>query len=184
MKRIDRVFKFITIVCITIYSIVMGYLFSLTNARVPDEIWFYGIIDELQISSPREFFLMENYLGYGSIYWMILYVLHTFSNIRIFCWISLMSMPITLIFLLRRGLGRNWTEVFSALFLYLSSPLNWFTGKIIGPEIIGNAFGCLGLFLLMMGFFLSQEGILNYTKANICLILGGGNLGIACGDQL
>lgn len=184
MVRNSKIFRLITIISIAIYGIVMGWLFSYTNAKVPDEIWFYGIINDLQVSSLKEFILIENYLGYGSLYWMILYVLNTFSNIRVFCWLCLISMPITLVLLIKKVFNREWVESFAAIFLYLSCPINWFTGKIIGPEIISNAFGCVGLFLLMIGFDrIFGRSKISQTK-ELCLIFGGGLIGIASGIKL
>ena len=60
MVRNSKIFRLITIISIAIYGIVMGWLFSYTNAKVPDEIWFYGIIKDLHVSSLKEFILIEN----------------------------------------------------------------------------------------------------------------------------
>ena len=154
-------------------------MYSLLNATVPDETWFYGIVkNDMNIASLKDLLRTPNFLGYGEIYWIILWCLHSFALMRLLSWICLVTVPIVLIIFMRLVVKRKWHSIAIAIMLFLSCPMSWFTGKIIGPELIGNAFGVIGFVTAISGILSSN------TKYSRIIIFMGVVLGISFAIKL
>lgn len=137
-------YRMLTGGCIFLYALFMIYSCLHIESMAPDERWFMRVLDsEITLKSLRDIVNVPNYLGYGAIYWIILKFLGSFLRIRLFSFLLLLSIPICIMFL-NRKLGYSERGVFLSCILYLSCPLSWFTGKIIGPEIMGWAVGTWG----------------------------------------
>lgn len=172
--------KIITFTLVALYGMLMAYVYSLLNATVPDETWFYGIVkNDMNIASLKDLLRTPNFLGYGEIYWIILWCLHSFALMRLLSWICLVTVPIVLIIFMRLVVKRKWHSIAIAIMLFLSCPMSWFTGKIIGPELIGNAFGVIGFVTAISGILSS-----NTKYSRIIIFMGGVVLGISFAIKL
>lgn len=140
----------ICISILSIYALVMLLLFIHTEAVVPDEVWFWWVANEQSVSCVSDYFNMHNELGYGAFYWLILHILVDRLVTRLFSWLFLITVPICVVSVLKYYLKRSWLDVITALIVYLSSPMAWFTGKIIGPELMGNAIGTVGVTFFLL----------------------------------
>ncbi|MCI8902531.1 MAG: hypothetical protein HFH76_18375 [Lachnospiraceae bacterium] len=143
----QKVYRILSCIFLFVYGAVMLYFFIKIEALVPDEINFYNISQQLKIERFVDILYVENELGYGSIYWIILRLLKSKLVIRLFCYACLMITPISIIYSVKDIYQGNWKEIFLSLLVYFCMPLSWFTGKMIGPELIGNAAGVLAVLL-------------------------------------
>ena len=144
---ITKAYRILSCTFLLVYGAVMLYFFIKTEAFVPDEINFYSISQQIKIERFIDIFHVENKLGYGSIYWIILRLLKSKLAIRLFCYVCLMITPISIVYSVKDIYQGNWKEIFLSLIVYFCMPLSWFTGKMIGPELIGNAVGVLAVLL-------------------------------------
>lgn len=169
---------FIRIVTIFLYLIwggVITYSYLQVNACVPDEAWFYSIIRDVDLSSLKGVLLTPNYLAYGSAYWIIYGILHEFLIIRIFCILLMFSFPVSIAVTMRKVWNCPELNIIFALLLYLTCPYAWFSGKIIGPEILGNVIGAWGCTVALFYFTKNKKNR---------MFSGGILLGISAGIKL
>lgn len=179
LLRIEKICFFITVALLLFYSMLMLYFCLQTDAMVPDEAWFYGIAESMGNYSFREYLRTPNELGYGSIYWITYALLKSKILMRAFSWFCMILIPVCFIVILKNVLHRTWKNILIAIILFLSCPMAWFTGKIIGPELYGNALGAAGVTIFFCGLQKTK-------KLSWFLWLGGGSvlLGISAGIKL
>ena len=172
----DKTFLKTIIGLIVIYSLFIFYVFWHIEAKSYDERWFYSISQGIRWHhSVKNLLLTENYLGYGAIYWIIIKILHSFFVVRMVWAIMIISIPICTCILCRKVLNFSMRNIFFSILIYFSCPLVWFTGKIIGPEILGQALGCWGISTILIGHF---------KEKSYCLIIGVFLVGLATGVKL
>lgn len=176
---IDRGITIVLGVLITIYVIYIFRVCLHTEALVPDERWFLNVLETVNVHSLRDYLFLPNELCYGPVYWLIMSKLATFANMRILCGVLLLSViPAVIITVLLQERGQKVSACFPAVLLCLSAPLTWFTGKIIGPEIMGYSLGVWGCTL---GVSCVSRGW-KTKKAVLCL--SGFLIGISFGIKL
>lgn len=137
-----------------VYTIYLLWAFLHTEAWVPDERWFFYLARTLGGGGGinlREYTHLENRLGYGAVYWYILNFSKTVLTARIYSLTCQISIPVLLVITLKmfRTEQNMDNRIAVALLLYFSSPFAWFTGKIIGPELIGNCLGAMAATILL-----------------------------------
>ena len=94
----------------------MLYISIQTNALVPDERWFWNLTNEtVVLNSIHDALLMPNYLGYGSIYWLIMKLLGDFLLIRMIMCILLVSAAICVILTLKNVFHVNDKKIFFSI---------------------------------------------------------------------
>ncbi len=164
MKLSDRAKKtywILTAVLTVLYAGFMLYVCINTSALVPDERWFLGILNsEITLDKPSDVLSVPNHLAYGAIYWIVMKLLGTFLRMRLLMFVMLLGVLLCVI-LTNVRLGQSARGVFFSCLLYLSCPMAWFTGKIIGPEIMGMCLGSWGgVFFAdrVCGFWAFQKG--------------------------
>lgn len=158
-----------------IYFVALAFLYLQTDALVPDESWFFGIMNDIwNRFLSGQAMAIENYLGYGQIYWFIGAILHHLSLIRM---VSLACMVVLLCLVAEtvKRSGASQTIRALSVLLYLSMPIAWFTGKIIGPEILGTSLGAAACFVYMAG---EKPNSTKYYVISMVL------LGFSCGIKL
>jgi hypothetical protein len=96
--------------------------------------------------------------NYGSIYWEILHLFGSMTAIRLVFLLLFLASPIFLLLSLE-----NTYQRFAGLLLYLSFPAAFWTGKLIGPEI-------LSFFLISVAIYLRK----NLIIASLCIGLSIG----------
>ncbi len=144
IKNPDVIYCLLTALFILIYGGFMLWCSMHTEALVPDEKWFLKIIkNDVRLDSIKSLIYTPNYLGYGSIYWILMGILGNFRMMRLVSGIALISILACLILTLKLWKVEK-KVVFYSTAIYLSAPLTWFTGKMIGPEILGYATGVWG----------------------------------------
>lgn len=158
-----------------VYAIFMFYAYINIGARVPDEQDFFEIARGITWDNLNQILRTPNYYGYGSIYWIVLRSLNDFLEIRMLNLLAVLLIPISIIYTMGNLLHKDIEEINCALLIYLSTPLAWFTGKIIGPELIGNIIGIAGTTVLI-----KNENRRGVEK----LLFGSIILGIATGIKL
>lgn len=179
MRESHKIYKILTWGGVGLYTTFMLYISIQTNALVPDERWFWNLTNEtVVLNSIHDALLMPNYLGYGSIYWLIMKLLGDFLLIRMIMCILLVSAAICVILTLKNVFHVNDKNIFFSIVLYLSCPLSWFTGKIIGPEIMGYGIGVWGCYAALYAY-------INLSSQKwVILLTGGILLGISTGIKL
>lgn len=148
-----------------------------TKALSNDERIFHnimGTIQTLDVGMPKLATLIPNYAGYGSIYWLVIFFLKTVDRMRLIFLLLLISTFLA-IYKSLKCIGFNKNRIYYALCLYLTCPMVWFTGKFIGPEILGFGVGIWGGTFYLLGYK-------NRRKA--LLIFGAFFMGISCGIKL
>lgn len=175
MRKNERLCLDITILSVFIYGILMLYFYARTDALVPDEVWFFNIASSMQDYSLIDLFKSPNQLGYGSIYWTVLTLLRNIVAMRIFSWLCLMTIPVCIITIMRKALKYDWLNVLISILLLLSMPMAWFTGKIIGPELFGNALGAVAVTVVLVSSGCSLK------QRYISYIIGGILIGVSTG---
>lgn len=145
----DFIFKIIAIFQLLLYFVMMLFLYCNISAAVPDEQWFLDIINQQSLNNFKDYIFIQNFLGYGSLYWTFLALIKNLFCLRIIAWFCIAIVPGTIIFIQRKLLNVSWINIVFANFLYLSMPCVWFTGKIIGPEIYSNTIGVLSTTLFL-----------------------------------
>lgn len=177
IKNSTKVYSILTGLLICVYALFMFWCGSHVEAMVPDEEnFFYIIRDKVHINSLKQILYTPNYLGYGSIYWIFMKVLNDFGLMRFVSMASLISVLFCLILVMRLW-DSEPKNIFFSVVIYLTAPLSWFTGKIIGPEILGYAIGIWGGYLILHS---CKSKILNKKY----LLLGWILLGISSGIKL
>lgn len=146
----NRIYIWLMTVVLIIYGIVMFYFCIRTDALVPDEIWFQEIVESLTDYSFLDLIRVPNHLGYGSLYWITMAALKSILAMRLFSWGCMLIIPICISIVLKKKFNRTWKSIFIAILLWVSCPMTWFTGKIIGPELYGNALGSIGVTIILM----------------------------------
>lgn len=177
LSILERIYVIILGICFVFYGGLMLYFCCRTDALVPDELWFLGIAVEMRDYSLLDLIKTPNLLGYGSFYWITLALLRNILAMRIFSWVCLMVVPICIFLVLRKHLKRTWKNIFFVMILFFSCPMSWFTGKIIGPELYGNALGVIGVSIIL----LKSE---RENKSNWIYVLGGVFIGLSTGIKL
>ncbi len=145
----DFIFKIIAIFQLLIYFVIMLFIYCNISATVPDEQWFLDIINQQSLNNFKDYIFIQNFLGYGSLYWTFLALIKNLFCLRIIAWFCIAIVPCTIIFIQRKLLNVSWINIVFANFLYFSMPCVWFTGKIIGPEIYSNTIGVLSTTLFL-----------------------------------
>lgn len=177
IKNSAKVYSILTGLLICVYALFMFWCGSHVEAMVPDEEnFFYIIRDKVHINSLKQILHTPNYLGYGSIYWIFMKALNNFEIMRFVSIAALVSCLFCLIAVMRLW-DSEPKNIFFAVAIYLSAPLSWFTGKIIGPEILGYAIGVWGGYLILRS---CKRKILDKK----CILLGWTLLGISAGIKL
>ncbi len=122
---------------------------------IPDELWFMNEAQQLkgrlaEVGFWRFVTTQTNHLGYGPIYWVVQTILASvFVNSlvasRLVGWLAFITMPACLVLSYPRKMTLSkWL----ALFLWVTFPVAWWTGKLTGPELPSMAAGAVGLALL------------------------------------
>lgn len=139
---------FVSLLCI--YVVFMGIYYFHTGCTVPDEDealqMFRLIHDEGQgkgISYLKE---IQNYLGYGQIFWILGGICPYVTPLRLVFYAMLMGSLFLTLNEVKYYYGKEMIPY--AGILWLSMPFAWFDGNIIGPEIMGLFSGILGLCLI------------------------------------
>lgn len=107
-------------------------------------------------------FQETNQLGLGAIYWIvgscISYLTHNnihlvFGICRIITFLSLISVPLTIIYIFDKKYGnlknRVFILAFSIISLWMSQGMAWWYGKLIGPDISTMAISLIASFLIL-----------------------------------
>ncbi len=173
----DSIFKIIATFQLLIYFVIMLFLYCNISATVPDELWFLDIIKQQSLNNFKDYIFIQNYLGYGALYWSFVAIFKKILYLRLISWMGITIVPILIIFILRKLLNTSWLNIVFAIFLYLSIPCVWFTGKVIGPEIYSNTFGVIGSTIFL--YFISKKNI--SIKNNIYLFFSCVLVGISSG---
>lgn len=185
--KLTKIYKIVTLFLVAIYGLVMLFFCLHIEAMVPDEAWFYSYAKEIDTSNIKSLIVTPNYLGYGSFYWIILAILHKFVYMRMLAWVCLVIVPICIIYTLKRIGGFSWGKALLSILLFLSMPMAWFTGKIIGPELIGNAFGTAGATLILCHdkpLSCDENGSRNSNRINAFQVVGGVLTGASAGIKV
>ena len=178
----DRFILSLTIILWLIYETIMLYLFSRIDAMVPDEIWFYSIVDSMRTYTFKEIIAVPNNLGYGSIYWIILVLLRTKKRMRIFSFICISVLPLAVFLLQKKLFKRKDITILISMMILFCCPMTWFTGKIIGPGLMGNAIGIIGITIIL--FIVERNGDKRDILQYITYLFGFGLIGISVGIKL
>jgi hypothetical protein len=143
------------VVALLVLYVAVHLYFSQYYSLVPDENWFLAEAN-LQArtngnDTPRIVFGQANYLGYGALYW-IAYILmvreigpaDAFSVLRVSVAVSTALLAVLLVLLVR---DRGPSFQTSALLLWATMPIAWWSGKVTGPEIFSLLFLAGGCYL-------------------------------------
>lgn len=144
MTRKEKAYWAMTGILAALYAGFMFYACVHTEALVPDESLFMNDLNaSIVLEAPSDVLRVPNLRQYGAIYWIILKLIGSFLGIRLLMFALLLGVLACVIATSIR-LTHSARNAFMSCVLYLSCPLSWFTGKIIGPEIMGLAFGAGG----------------------------------------
>ena len=118
-----NIYFFILVIFYTLYQL---FIFMNISSMVPDELNYWGMSHSFNLlnRSPPP-------IDYGSIYWFLLKILHYKILIRFIFFIFYITPVIAIILLIKDNISR-----FIFFLLYLSFPYAYWTGKLIGPEIL------------------------------------------------
>lgn len=176
---IDKLMIICMALLITGYALYIFRVYLHIEAFTSDEQMFLDVLETINVRSVGDYLRLPNYLCYGPIYWLIMSSMGTFANMRILCGIMLVSVVLAIITsVLLSNHSNKLQDCFPAIILYLSAPLSWFTGKIIGPEIMGYCFGVWGC---TIGIACVSRDI--KAKRSL-LFLSGFLIGLAAGIKL
>ena len=142
---------FIATMLVTIF-VVQGGVFFQVESLCPDERWFLGLFESYHAQLiERNWMAIPNALGYGQVYWVLGGVINNMYVLRGMAFLLLNSMSIIIWLTWKKwGEGRKM-ELLLALLVWWCSPLCWFSGKLIGPEIFSMGIGLWGICLLNCG---------------------------------
>jgi hypothetical protein len=140
------------------------------DAFVPDELWHTGYMKKFNI---------ENYQGFGAVYWILGHIVYfLFGDIYLFIlrFLAIFSICIAgfcfyKIIQLSEYIRANKILIFLFILIFYSTPFLWYTGKLITPE-----------FYLISIIFFSYYWIL--AKKNNFKILPHLLLGLSVGIKL
>lgn len=155
----DELAKRIAFALFLAYAFFTLYACIHIEAMVLDENWFWGLSRDIHWHhSIKEALFTQNYLGYGALYWQILKVIKSFAVARFLWAVMLISIPVCICVFCKTILGVAAQKMLAALMLCLSCPFTWFTGKIIGSEVLGQFLWLLGSahFFLLLFLTLSE----------------------------
>lgn len=148
-----------------IVCMLLGYLafhlqvFLALDAYVPDEYNNFGmmnLIRDLFAQDKMGYLELPSQYGYGTLYWIVGTFIDDFRTIRLLNLFFLVSVVASIYCIAyscaspSSGPGRHRTALY-AVALWITFPISWFTGKIIGPELMSLFFGSLGLLLFARG---------------------------------
>lgn len=161
-----------------IYALLQIPPYSLP-AYMPDEFSFFQLATHysqfFEIERPLRFiFHQQNTLGYGALYWMLFQTSLVLTpqdmiSMRILGLLMMLSLPLLL---LRRGMTLKAPYFLLTLLIWISFPISWWYGKIVGPEIFS-------LFISVTGLHLATSGSpLPKWKIPFGLFMLGVSLGI------
>ncbi len=119
-----------------VYFLLSCYLFLNFEAMVPDESNFIGIAKRFQF-----FEATESPLGYGAFYWLVMSFGY-FPSITRFLFLTFIISTLIL-FLKRMERKENRYLLF---ILFVGLPFSFWSGKLVGPEILMVLFLSLGLY--------------------------------------
>lgn len=171
-----NVFQRAGMVLIAAYALFIFYAYAHIEAVSADESWFWNVSQGISWHhSIKNMLLTESYLGYGAFYWQTLKVLHSFFAVRMVWALLIVSVPFCIALTGLKVFDFSCRQLFFSLFLYFSCPLAWFTGKIIGPEVFGQALGCWGAFLIFFGY---------KKRKSLFICIGAVLTGLATGVKL
>lgn len=125
-----------------LYSTYIILIYLYTDAYAPDETWF------MSVNAASWDNILENQLGYGSMYWIIIKLCNHLLVARTVAAAFMISIPLVIKKIMADIYLCSKDVVLISFICYLSSSYAWFTGKIIGPEIMGCAFGVYGLYFI------------------------------------
>lgn len=117
-----------------VWALYSGYVFLRWDAPVQDEIWFLGFAKELD---PTSAYLTQPKFGYGQLYWALLSVIDIYGA-RIISLAAMIATPLLIMGTTREKLPMFW--------FWLTMPVAWWTGKLIGPELWTLALCALAVF--------------------------------------
>ena len=174
----DKTFKYVVILLLILYSLSLLIIYCITKAKVPDEIWFLNLVKKLSFNNYKEVLFMQNYLGYGALYWIFLYTVKKIIWLRLIAWVCIVLAPVSVIFIQKKLFDFPLKYILLSVILYLSFPCAWFTGKIIGPELYSNMLAIAGCVLAL--YVYTKKVRLSY----ILYLLAGILLGLSVGIKL
>ena len=135
------------IILLIIYWLFSAYLFLSYKALVPDEKWFL-----LDASINRYLMREMPNLGYGSLYWGLLYFLKSPFIIRFSFWLMNILIPMLIMSCFEDEKIR-----LPVILLFLTFPFSFWSGKLIGPEIFV-------LFLLSLSMYFIFHSKIKYAS--------------------
>lgn len=170
-------FLYVSLICT--YSFYMIWMGLHTEALVPDEVWFLNVVhDSIVLNNFGDVVSVPNYLGYGAIYWIVLKLLESFALMR-FVSVALMISVLCAVLVTVRAVVIDPKVRFLSMVFCISAPMTWFTGKMIGPEILGYAVGVWGCVLGFVSYKCQSK-----RKKMMGIFLAGILLGCAAGIKL
>lgn len=167
-------YNIISYVVVAFYVVFMLWMCTHVEALTPDEICFLEIAEkDISLKNITDYIFLSNYLGYGSFFWLSIYYLKSVLLCRL-VFVALFISVILTIYKILALLKRESLFPYTVL-VYLSVPLVWFTGKIIGPETISFAIAAWGVYLFLYGYI---------KRKKTFLLLGSFLCGMATGIKL
>ena len=148
-----KILKIFTISLVVINVAYMLFIGVNIKVLIPDEGWFFSLINstnEIIIKNPSQIWYTPNHLNYGSIYWIFFGLINNLFVIRLISVVAILSIMV-LIFMVYKRIYNNCEEkIYYAILIWLASPFAWFSGKIIGPEILSLAIGAWGCYIVIL----------------------------------
>lgn len=114
---------------INLYIYIYNY-----QVMVYDEYWFMS-----------EKYKNINYLGYGDLFWIMISLIKNELIMRIFSFLSMMSIPIIIYFTGNKFNIQKDIRILMVLF-WFTFPMAWWYGKLISPDVYSLGLSSLGLF--------------------------------------
>lgn len=185
---------------------------------VPDEgLYFTKFLNGSELISESGIlsyiFQETNQLGLGAIYWIvgscISYLTHNnihlvFGICRIITFLSLISVPLTIMYIFEKNMQANLKNrmsilAFLVISLWVSQGMAWWYGKLIGPDISTMAMSFIASFLILgnidinpgstaeVNFDISTRlvSVKNFSIAKVLSIgIGSAFLGLSVGIRL
>ncbi len=153
-----------------IYASYQAFVFLSSNSMVPDELMF------IWMAKNYGFSIFDNKappVFYGSIYWAFLQIFETPLLVRTLCLVFFLTIPFSIIFYVL-----TWRYRFLSLLLYISFPFSFWSGKLIGPEIMSIFLVSLALIFLVRrpqaSMFIGGIAVGVKLSTAPCLIFMGG----------
>lgn len=176
MQKREKEYWALTGMLVALYAGFMLYACVHTKALSIDEASFLNTVNaHIQLDTPADVLRVPNLLQYGAIYWIILKLIGNLLGMRLLMFALLMSV-LGCVIATNIRLTHSARCVFMSCVLYLSCPLSWFTGKIIGPEIMGLAFGAGGGYAALTAF--SDAGRVRGRRLAVAGVLLGLSMGV------